>query len=290
MADYIPAPDADFHAWQQNFVSYASGNLGALGLVAGDLTPVTTAQSTWGTAYPAHVSAQQNAQGATQTKKDARSAYVAALRPLVKRLQASAAADAAERANLGHTVPDTEPTPTGPPTTAPLGKIDCGQRLLHTINFMDETTPTSKSKPAGVLGAEIWIKIGSPAAGIALGVVEESDARVVGGRHAIAGDGLVDLIAERHPGAVGQRGKLKTGRSESAILHGRLLLRLGFPGGDGLVDQPRRRADVGNVDPPGEGVRARYVEADLARDERHRLGGADRRIGGHARIDVKPRR
>jgi hypothetical protein len=66
---------------------------------------VTTAQTAWGTAYPAHVSAQQNAQGATQTNKDARSAYVAALRPLVKRLQASAAADAAERANLGHTVP-----------------------------------------------------------------------------------------------------------------------------------------------------------------------------------------
>jgi hypothetical protein len=46
MADYIPAPDADFHAWQLNFVSYASANLAALGLVAGDLTPVTTAQST----------------------------------------------------------------------------------------------------------------------------------------------------------------------------------------------------------------------------------------------------
>lgn len=163
MADYIPAPDADFHAWQLNFVSYASANLAALGLVAGDLTPVTTAQSTWGTAYPAHVSAQGNAQGATQTKKNARDAYVAALRPLVKRLQASAAVDAAEKANLGITVPDTEPTPTGPPTTRPLGKVDCGERLQHTIAFMDETTPTSKSKPAGVLGAEIWVKIGSPA-------------------------------------------------------------------------------------------------------------------------------
>lgn len=50
MADYIPAPDAEFHAWQANFVSYANANLVALGLVAGDLTPVTTAQTGWTTA------------------------------------------------------------------------------------------------------------------------------------------------------------------------------------------------------------------------------------------------
>jgi hypothetical protein len=43
MPDYIPAPDAEFHAWQQNFVTYANANLAALGLVAGDMTPITAA-------------------------------------------------------------------------------------------------------------------------------------------------------------------------------------------------------------------------------------------------------
>ncbi len=33
MTDYIPAPDAEFNAWQQNFVTYANTNLAALGLV-----------------------------------------------------------------------------------------------------------------------------------------------------------------------------------------------------------------------------------------------------------------
>ena len=51
MADYIPAPDAEFHAWQQNFVTCANANLAALGLVASDMTPVTNAQSTWASAY-----------------------------------------------------------------------------------------------------------------------------------------------------------------------------------------------------------------------------------------------
>jgi hypothetical protein len=57
MADYIPGPDANFQAWQSNFVTYANANLAALGLVAADMTPVTTAQTGWATAFPAHVAA-----------------------------------------------------------------------------------------------------------------------------------------------------------------------------------------------------------------------------------------
>ncbi len=45
MADYIPAADAEFNAWQQNFVTYANAHLVDLGLVAGDLTPITAALS-----------------------------------------------------------------------------------------------------------------------------------------------------------------------------------------------------------------------------------------------------
>ena len=113
--------------------------------------------------YPAHTAAQAAALAATQAKKAARVAFEAALRPLVRQLQASSAVDDGERAALGITVPDTVPTPSGPPTSRPLATVDCGQRLQHTIAFMDESTPTSKAKPAGVMGAEIWVKIGDPA-------------------------------------------------------------------------------------------------------------------------------
>jgi len=36
MPDYISAPDAEFDAWQQNFVSSANANLAAVGLAAAD--------------------------------------------------------------------------------------------------------------------------------------------------------------------------------------------------------------------------------------------------------------
>ncbi|MCI0358788.1 MAG: hypothetical protein L0211_09930, partial [Planctomycetaceae bacterium] len=54
------------------------------------------------------------------------------------------------------------PTPSGPPTTAPVGKVDTSQRLQHTVSFSDAATPTSKARPAGVRGCEIWMKIGTP--------------------------------------------------------------------------------------------------------------------------------
>ena len=162
MADYIPAPDAEFNAWLSNFVTYASANEVALGLVVGDLTAITTAQTSWSGALAAHVTAQQGAKSATQQKNADRAAVVSLVRALVGQLQASAEVDDTERAALGITVADTVPTPTGPPTTRPLLMAGCIQRLQHTIAFMDETTPTSKAKPAGVLGAEIWVKVDDP--------------------------------------------------------------------------------------------------------------------------------
>lgn len=158
MADYIPPPDAAFDTWQENFVTYANANLAALGLVAGDMAPVTAAQTGWKTAYPAHIAAAATAQSARQTKDGARAAYLAVIRPLVRRLQASPSVSDAERAGLGITVP--EPSgPIGPPTTHPVIALECGERLQHTIQFSDSATPTKKAKPAGVLGAEIWLAI-----------------------------------------------------------------------------------------------------------------------------------
>lgn len=160
MADYIPGPDASFQAWQSNFVTYANANLAALGLTAADMAPITSAQSGWATAFPAHVAAVNAAKAAKQTKDEARAAYVAVIRPLVRRLQASAVVSDAEKASLGITVAQT-PTPIGPPTTAPICTIECGNRLQQTLRFVDSATPTRKAKPAGALGVEIWNKVGT---------------------------------------------------------------------------------------------------------------------------------
>ena len=162
-ADYIPGADGAFDAWQANFVTYATANAAALGLdPLVDIPPLALGQSVWTSDYAANTAAQAAAQAARQAKEGARSAYEGVIRPLVGVLQASAAVDDTERAALGITVPDTKPTPVGPPTSRPVVTVDTAQRLQHTVGFADETTLTSRAKPAGVRGAQIWVKIGDP--------------------------------------------------------------------------------------------------------------------------------
>lgn len=158
-ADYIPNADAEFSAWLANFETYAAANLAGLGLVAGDVAPITAARTDWETKLAAHVAAAAAAQSARQAKDASRATAEGLVRPLVRRLQAAAAVDDAERAALGITVPDATPTPAGPPTTRPVVKLDAAERLRHTVHFSDAATPTRKAKPAGVQGAEIWVAV-----------------------------------------------------------------------------------------------------------------------------------
>ena len=85
--DYIPQADLEFNAWQENFMTYAAANLAALGLVAGDLTGLTTAQTKWTDALAAHATAQIDAASAKESKNGRRAEYIALIRPLVRRLQ-----------------------------------------------------------------------------------------------------------------------------------------------------------------------------------------------------------
>ena len=52
-------------------------------------------------------------------------------------------------------------TPAPVPTTRPVAKIDTSQRLQHTISFVDEETPGKSKKPDGVIGCEVWFKLGT---------------------------------------------------------------------------------------------------------------------------------
>jgi len=161
-SDYIPNSDGDFNAWLQNFVGNISANAASLGLTAADITPITDAASDWNTKYAANISAQSDAQSARQAKDDSRDTTEKAVRPMVGRLQSSTAVTDAQRQSLGVTVRSTTRTPTGAPTTKPVAQVDTSQRLRHTVSFFDELTPTSRAKPDGVQGCEIWIKIGEP--------------------------------------------------------------------------------------------------------------------------------
>ena len=140
MQDYIPRQDAEFNSWQQNFVTVVGANLAAYGLVAADLTPLTARQPTWTSGLNQNITAQAAANAARQAKDTARDAYEAAIRIVVVKVQANPAVTPASKAAAGITVPGTHATPSGPPSTAPVGQVETLNRLEHTIRYSDSAS------------------------------------------------------------------------------------------------------------------------------------------------------
>jgi hypothetical protein len=88
-----------------------------------------------------------------------RAGYDKLIREVVRQIQANAKTSDAQRGALGITIADAIATPVGAPTTRPVVKVDFSNRLLHRIAFADERTPTRRTKPRGIMGAEVWVKV-----------------------------------------------------------------------------------------------------------------------------------
>jgi len=162
MADVFPRSDAELGPFATNLETKAAATPTAYGVVAGDVTALTTELAAWNTDFSAHVAAAAAAQSARATKDTTRTALEDAIRVLVRKMQGSGQVSAAEAADLGLNVRDTTPTAVGAPTVAPVGTVDTSNRLRHIIGFRDPTSAAPRAKPAGVEGCEIWAKVGGP--------------------------------------------------------------------------------------------------------------------------------
>jgi len=167
MPDYLPGSDTELQSWVENFVSYAQAHGPDLGLDPPQIEQISDALTDFSDKMSTNVTAQQAAQSARQAKDDSRDNLESAVRALVRQLQASPEVDDTEREGLGITVRDkVRTTDASGIDTRPIGAVDTSQRLRHEIRFTDESTPTRRAKPNGVMGCEIWVKVsaaGEPA-------------------------------------------------------------------------------------------------------------------------------
>jgi len=112
--DYLPTKDTDLQAWTQNFLTVANANLVPLGVVAGDVTPVSTDKTSFDTAITNNNTKQAEAKAATQQKNTTRTNMSTKIRVLVHKIQANPAVLPQLKAQLGITVGDAVPTPLVP--------------------------------------------------------------------------------------------------------------------------------------------------------------------------------
>ncbi len=156
---YMPRPDGDFAAWANHYYDAVEKWYSVQGFDPNELKALKEALSAWNAAFPNHVAAQQRAEGARQAKDAARAALEKEVRPVTNFVQGYPKTTNADRAEMGITVRDTSPTPAPAPSSRPLALVESGQRLTHQLRLVDESTPTRRARPAGVLGAEVWVKL-----------------------------------------------------------------------------------------------------------------------------------
>jgi hypothetical protein len=175
MKSYIPGSDIEFVQWAKTFSAYVNAHDEHLGVPADVTIELIASVDDWEAKYDTHVSAQTAARVACGSKDAGRKDLEAFVRPLVKQIQANSATTDDDRRAMGITVPGTALAMAGEPLEeTPLAVIDISKRQKHIMRIDNNTSGgIRKAKPAGALGAEVYVKVGEAPSGV-------SDMRLVG--------------------------------------------------------------------------------------------------------------
>lgn len=162
--DYMPQSVSEFNDWQKQAVAKATENKAAWGLPDDRLAAITAKATAWDEFYPRYADKKNRSSVIVEEKNTKMSDYRKELRAFFAEFifNNSKISDA-DRVSLGLLSRDRVPTPSVVPATQPVAKVDFSVRLQHKIAFTDSSTPTSKAKPAGVHGCQIWMKLGGEA-------------------------------------------------------------------------------------------------------------------------------
>lgn len=165
MGSYIPTKDQDFNAWLINFnaISVASG-VATYGMTSGEVTAITGVTTAFSAALALAVDPYTRTPATVAAKDTARAAVQQLVRPIAVRVSLSPSITNAEKTTLGVTVRSGTRTPIPAPVSAPAFILESAQPGLLNLQYRDSLTPTSKAKPFGCIGVEIFASIGTTAA------------------------------------------------------------------------------------------------------------------------------
>lgn len=210
--DYIPAKDADLLAWSANFANRLSSGPTGYGLVAADATAYAQLHSNYAAAYTQASSPSSRTQSSVAIKDATKAALIRAARTLAQVITVRLATTNAQRSDLGLTLVDGSVTPTPPPPTRPVPSVATIAPGRHTLRIADEFTPSSRAKPYGAAGAEIYVSRGvtAPAGVDACQYVGLATGNTYVVNHAPATAGQTAYYLARWINGRGQRGPVSS--------------------------------------------------------------------------------
>ncbi len=166
MPDWIPTEEAARDALLTTYTGFLNSDFAALGVTTAKKDAFLSIVSNYTTARAAKNTYEAQGAPIYQTYRDRLETMVAEWRLLTGEIMGRRETTAVQRASLGLPPLDTTATTAGPPASKPvIVKVDGGQRLIHIVHWVDENTPGSKAKPAGVKRAILLLKIGTAPTG-----------------------------------------------------------------------------------------------------------------------------
>jgi hypothetical protein len=157
--DFIPKRESDLVTWSNTFSEGLTALNTQVGVSAALATEYAGLNTTWLTKYNAYQNDSTNSTTARIEKSEAKKALIAKARLLAGIAQRHPATTNAQRAELGITVKDVEPTPLPIPGQAQaLVKGVNGKKV--TTRVIDPANPTRRGRPAGVQGIHVYSHVG----------------------------------------------------------------------------------------------------------------------------------
>lgn len=212
---FMPRPDAQFGGWVEHYAPALRAWWIEQGMDPAELDGLDLAAKSWREALAAHLAARAAAEAATAEKDQARGELEEIIRGLTRFVQNHPRMTDPARANLGIALRRVGGPPARTPTTCPVVIVEGAGRLTHVLKFMDESTPTSRARPRGVIGAEVWVTVDGAGGGEPrfVALATSAPARVTfeardGGKTAAYALRWVSTTGERGPWSRAVRGTI----------------------------------------------------------------------------------
>jgi hypothetical protein len=162
-SSYIPTRDPALDTWVLNFKTLIAANPTNYGLVVGDATAITTAYTSWHTAYLAASNPTTRTQATVQTKNEQKVNVLAVVRGYAATIRANRAVSDELKIGLGLHIHDAQPTPVPPPSTYPVLAVAGMGQGVQDLRASDQNTPSKRARPAGTAGLLLFRSVGEAA-------------------------------------------------------------------------------------------------------------------------------
>jgi len=158
---YIPNPDAQFNDWLANFATVIAASPTTYFLTAGDATAISAQSTAFSAAYALAIGGGTRGPANIAAKDAARTEATAIVRPYAQGIAGNPAISNDDKVSVGVTVRKTTRTVVPPPSTSPsLILVSLTPNRVN-LQYRDSTTPLLKTKPAGVIGLQLWASFGT---------------------------------------------------------------------------------------------------------------------------------